>query len=72
MAEWGAGLKREHRENAEGAVAEARQVLVDFGLVRVEPDGGWLVHAVAARYAVSATLAEPVGDGQPSLFEEDA
>ncbi|TQM08986.1 TIGR02678 family protein [Pseudonocardia kunmingensis] len=71
LAEWGAGLKREHRENAEAAVAEARQVLVDFGLVRVEPDGGWLVHAAAARYAVSATLAEPAGGGQPSLFEED-
>jgi uncharacterized protein (TIGR02678 family) len=71
MAEWGAGLKREHRENADVAFAEARQVLVDFGLVRVEPDGGWLVHAAAARYAVSATLAEPAGD-QPSLFQEDS
>jgi uncharacterized protein (TIGR02678 family) len=67
MAEWGAGLKREHRENADAAVAEARQVLVDFGLVRVAPDGGWLVHAAAARYAVSATLA----DGQRSLFDEE-
>ncbi|TWF75656.1 uncharacterized protein (TIGR02678 family) [Pseudonocardia hierapolitana] len=61
IAEWGAGLKREHRENTEHAVTEARQVLVDFGLVRVEPDGGWLLHAAAARYAVTATLA---GDGQ--------
>jgi uncharacterized protein (TIGR02678 family) len=71
MAEWGAGLKREHRENADAAFAESRQVLVDFGLVRAEPDGGWLVHAAAARYAVSATLAEPAGD-QPSLFQEDS
>jgi uncharacterized protein (TIGR02678 family) len=71
MEEWGAGLKREHRENADVAFAEARQVLVDFGLVRAEPDGGWLVHAAAARYAVSASLAEPVGD-QPSLFQEDS
>jgi uncharacterized protein (TIGR02678 family) len=71
MAEWGAGLKREHRENADVAFAEARQVLVDFGLVRAEPDGGWLVHAAAARYAVSASLAEPAGGGQQSLFEED-
>jgi uncharacterized protein (TIGR02678 family) len=71
MAEWGAGLKREHRENADVAFAEARQVLVDVGLVRAEPDGGWLVHAAAARYAVSASLAEPDG-GQPSLFEEEA
>jgi uncharacterized protein (TIGR02678 family) len=71
MAEWGAGLKREHRENADVAFAEARQVLVDFGLVRAEPDGGWLVHAAAARYAVSATLAEPAGE-QPSLFQEDS
>jgi uncharacterized protein (TIGR02678 family) len=71
MAEWGAGLKREHRENADVAFAEARQVLVDFGLVRAEPDGGWLVHAAAARYAVSASLAEPAGD-QPSLFQEDS
>jgi hypothetical protein len=40
-------------------------VLVDFGLVRTEPDGGWRVHAAAARYAVHATLAEsapPEGD----------
>jgi uncharacterized protein (TIGR02678 family) len=71
MAEWGAGLKREHRENADLAFAEARQVLVDVGLVRAEPDGGWLVHAAAARYAVSASLAEPAGD-QPSLFQEDS
>jgi uncharacterized protein (TIGR02678 family) len=71
MAEWGAGLKREHRENTDAAFAEARQVLVDFGLVRAEPDGGWLVHAAAARYAVSASLAEPAGD-QPSLFQEDS
>ncbi len=71
MAEWGAGLKREHRENTDAAFAEARQALVDFGLVRAEPDGGWLVHAAAARYAVSATLAEPAGD-QPSLFQEDS
>ena len=71
MSEWGAGLKREHRENADVAFAEARQVLVDFGLVRAEPDGGWLVHAAAARYAVSASLAEPAGD-QPSLFQEDS
>ena len=70
LAEWGAGLKREHRENLDTALAEARRMLVDFGLVRPEPGGGWLVHAAAARYAVRASLAEPNG-AQPSLFEEE-
>jgi uncharacterized protein (TIGR02678 family) len=71
LATWGTGLKRDHRENTDTALTDARQVLEDFGLLRTEPDGAWLVHAAAARYAVRATLTEPTGGGQPSLFEEE-
>jgi hypothetical protein len=62
LGEWRGGLKREHREHPAVALAEAERVLIDFGLVRPEPDGARLVHAAAARYAVHATLAEP-GEG---------
>jgi uncharacterized protein (TIGR02678 family) len=72
LAEWGAGLKKEHRADHAVALAEARAVLVGAGLVRLEADGAWLVHAAAARYAALPTLAEPGTDGQGSLFEEDA
>ncbi len=67
--EWGAGFKKEHRDDPASALADARSQLVDAGLVRMDEDGAWLVHAVAARYTVRASLAEPSG-GQRSLFEE--
>ncbi|MFR9806677.1 TIGR02678 family protein [Pseudonocardia sp. RS010] len=70
MAEWGAGLRKDHREDPDLALAEARDVLIGAGLVRLRADGGWQVHAAAARYAVSAAITEPVGD-QRSLFEEE-
>jgi hypothetical protein len=74
LAEWGAGLKREHRESAEVALADARSELIGAGLVRLAADGSWLVSAAAARYTVRASLAEllaePADDGQPSLFGE--
>ncbi len=71
LAEWGAGLRKEHREDHAVALAEARAVLVGAGLVRVEPDGAWLMHAAAARYTARPSIAEPAADGQPSLFAED-
>jgi uncharacterized protein (TIGR02678 family) len=71
LAEWGAGLKREYREDHTVAVDEATKVLVDAGLVRLEADGAWLVHAASARYAAQPTLAEPTASGQRSLFGED-
>jgi uncharacterized protein (TIGR02678 family) len=80
LARWGRGLKREHREDAAAAFADAQAVLVGAGLVRVTPDGGWQVHAAGARYAARAAIAEPAagaaladpaaGD-QPSLFEDE-
>jgi uncharacterized protein (TIGR02678 family) len=71
LAEWGAGLKKEHREDHTAALADARAVLVSAGLVRVDADGAWLVHAAAARFAVEVSLAESGAAAQPSLFEED-
>jgi uncharacterized protein (TIGR02678 family) len=71
LQEWGAGLKKAYREDPATAFAEAREVLVQVGLLRVEPDGGWLVHAAAARYTVSASIAEPGAAGQASLFAEE-
>ncbi|MEQ3553252.1 TIGR02678 family protein [Pseudonocardia nematodicida] len=68
-AEWGRGLKKEHREDPAAALADATVVLRDSGLVRTEPDGSWLLHAAAARYAVRASITEPDG-GQPSLFAQ--
>lgn len=70
LAQWGRGLKREYRENSAAALADATDVLVGSGLVRVEPDGAWSVHAAAARFAVRASITEPGGDGQRSLFDE--
>jgi uncharacterized protein (TIGR02678 family) len=71
LADWGAGLKKSHREDATAAFAEARAVLVAAGLVRVEDGGAWLVHAAAARYTVRASITEAGTGGQPSLFEEE-
>lgn len=71
LAEWGAGLKREYRDDAAAALADARSVLVAAGLVRLGPDDGWLVHAAGARYAVRASLEAAAPGGQPSLFAEE-
>lgn len=75
LSEWGAGLKREHRESAEIALADARSELIGAGLLRLAANGDWRVSAAAARYSVRASLAErlagPAIDGQPSLFGED-
>jgi len=66
LRDWGSGLRREYRADAAAALADARAVLVAVGLVRVEPDGAWRVHAVGARYTVRASIAEAVG-GQPTV-----
>lgn len=71
LAEWGAGLKKAHREDYAAALAEARAVLVAGGLVRLDDGGGWLVHAAGARYTVRASITEAGTGGQPSLFEEE-
>lgn len=70
LAEWGAGLKREYRDDAAAALADARDVLVATGLIRPDVDGSWLVHAAGARYVARASITEPAPGGQPSLFDE--
>jgi uncharacterized protein (TIGR02678 family) len=70
LAEWATGLKRDYREDAASALADARDVLVAAGLIRLAPEGGWLVHAVGARYLARPAIAEPGAGGQGSLFEE--
>ncbi|MGH3612968.1 MAG: DUF2398 family protein, partial [Pseudonocardia sp.] len=72
LRDWGTGLKRGYRDDAAAALADARAVLVAAGLVRVESDGAWLVHAAGARFTVRASIAEPGSGGQPSLFEEQS
>ena len=66
LATWGAGFKREYRDDAAAALAAARSVLVAAGLVRLDPDGAWLVHAAGARYAVRASITEGVA-GRPAV-----
>ncbi|SFM88293.1 TIGR02678 family protein [Pseudonocardia ammonioxydans] len=76
---WGRGLKREHREDPAAALADATAVLADSGLIRIEPDGGWSIHAAAARYTVQASITESGGTGperteprnQQSLFGQE-
>jgi uncharacterized protein (TIGR02678 family) len=60
-----AGVPRRRRRGARRRPVRARR----RGLVRLDPDGAWLVHAAGARYAVRASITEGSG-GQPSLFEE--
>ena len=71
FAEWGSGLKREHREDAAVVRAEAQERLVDVGLVRLDGIGGWTVCAAAARYAVRPALVAAAATGEPSLFDEE-
>jgi uncharacterized protein (TIGR02678 family) len=74
LADWGAGLKRDHRDDPAKARAEALQVLVGVGLVRVVPPDegdGWLVHAAAARYAARPALVAASTTGEASLFDEE-
>ena len=71
VEQWGSGFKREHREDPAKARAEALDVLVAVGLVRTQADGGWLVHAAAARYAARPALVAPSATGEGSLFDEE-
>lgn len=66
---WAERLRRDQREDPEGAVQDAIDVLVRFGLVR--RDGAQLlVHAAATRYAPQVTLAETSATGERSLFDD--
>jgi hypothetical protein len=52
-------------------VLQCSAVLVAAGLVRLDPDGAWRVHAAGARYAVRASITEGSSGGQRSLFDEE-
>lgn len=66
---WHARLRRDQRDDPEGAVRAAYDVLVRFGLVRLG-DGLVLVHPAAARYAPLVRLDERAASGEPSLFDD--
>ena len=70
LAAFSKGFKKEHRENPDLLHREARDLLVQVGLLRLEDgDAGedcrWFLHACAARYAARATL-----PSEPSLFDD--
>ncbi|MFZ5872554.1 MAG: DUF2398 family protein, partial [Actinomycetota bacterium] len=71
LAQWGSGLKREHREDHARAKADATAVLVDAGLVRTDATGTWWLHAAAARYAARPTLTSAAPSGEASLFDDE-
>lgn len=66
---WVDRLRRDQRDDPGGAVRDALDVLVRFGLVRRE-GSELLVHAAATRYAPNVTLAEARTSGERSLFDE--
>ena len=70
MATYGRSFRRAHRDDPAALHTEATELLVRFGLVRVDATDGWRVHAAAARYAARPTLAEAAGSGETSLFDE--
>lgn len=66
---WHGRLRRDQRQDPDGAIREALAVLARFGLVRVESDRV-LIHPAASRYAASVRLAEPGPGGAASLFDD--
>lgn len=71
LASWGSGLKASHRTGLDAVLPEALDVLVATGLLQQAPDGGWLLHAAAARYSPRPVLAAAAAGGEPSLFDDD-
>ena len=69
LAEWGTGLKREHRDDGARARYDASHLLQATGLVRIDPDGGWWVHAAGARYSARPALSAASPTGEASLFD---
>lgn len=67
---WRRGLRKDHREDPDLVLNEAVEVLVEAGLVRMDPNG-LLVHAAAARYAPRPELLAAGPSGERSIFEED-
>lgn len=76
-AEFGAGLRRAHREDLGVMRREALGVLCAAGLVREVPVSAgqapshlWEVHAAGARYAARPELLAAGAGGERSLFDE--
>jgi len=67
-ARWADRLRRDQRDDPDGAVREAVAVLERFGLVRRESEL-LLVHAAASRFAPQVTLAQTRPTGEQSLFD---
>lgn len=67
---WRRGLRKDHRDDPDLVFNEAVEVLVEAGLVRMDPNG-LLVHAAAARYAPRPELLAASPSGERSIFEED-
>ena len=67
-ARWVDRLRRDQREDPDGAVREAIGVLERFGLAR-RADDLLLIHAAAARFAPLVTLVETRATGEQSLFD---
>lgn len=61
-----AALSAAFREDPHTLRAVVSDVLRATGLVRVEPDGSWAVHAAAARFTPKPTVV------LPTLYEEDS
>lgn len=70
FAEWRDGFKKAHREDPHALYAEALDVLVEAGLVRVA-EGCVSIHAASARYATRPALLEAAPSGERSLFDEE-
>ena len=66
VSTYGQGFRKAHREDVSLLRAEAVDVLMGMGLVQVQGDGAWRLHAAAARYATAAVFV-----AQPSLFDQE-
>lgn len=66
VSTYGQGFRKAHREDESLLQAEAVDVLVGMGLIQVQGDGAWRLHAAAARYATTAVFV-----AQPSLFDQE-
>lgn len=66
--QWHTRLRRDQRDDPDGAVAGAFEVLTRFGLVR-HTGGLVLIHPAAARYAPQVRLADAGSSGERSLFD---
>ncbi len=69
---WGVALRRDYREDPARVRADAQELLVTVGLLRVGVEGGWWLHAAAARFGAIPVLTAAAAGGQPSLFSDES